>query len=358
MATDAEVKAMERALELAGRGGSHPNPCVGALLLSSDGGVLAEGVTDPWPGLMHAERAALAALGTHAAASTLVVTLEPCTHTGRSGPCTEAILGAGIDRVVVGALDPDPRAGGAGVARLQSAGVDVEVGVLAADVEAADPAYFHHRRTGRPRFLIKSAVTIDGQTAARDGTSRWITSPEAREDTHRLRAGADAVMVGAGTVRADDPLLSVRTPGYDGPQPAAVVVAGRRDLPPDARLWERPETLVYATRPLDIPVEVVEVEGDGRPRLAAVAADLGERGLLAVLVEGGAELVHGLWQEGLVDGGVTYVGALAAGGAGIGAVAGAWDTLSDAHPLEIMGAEPVGPDIKVTWTVRESGADR
>lgn len=359
MPTDAETEAMRRALALARRGDSHPNPCVGAVILSGTGERLAEGVTERWPGLAHAERVAISRLPPGAPAATLVVTLEPCGHTGRSTPCSDAILDAGIRRVVVGALDPDHRVQGTGLARLEEGGVEVESGVLAEEVEEADPAYFHHRRTGRPRFVVKSAVTVDGQTAALDGTSRWITSKEAREDGHRLRSASDAVMVGAGTLIADDPLLTVRTDDHAGPQPLAVVVAGRRGLPSRARLWTRSDVVVYASDNLDVPAEVVVVDGDdGLPRLSAVADDLSERGALGVLVEGGATLVHGLWRSGLVDAGVSYLGAVAAGGSGVPAVGGRWETMEDSRRLVITDVTRVGPDVKVEWRVRESRLDR
>ena len=355
MSSEAEQAAMSRALELARRGGCHPNPCVGAVILDPGGMVLAEGATDRWPGTAHAERVALEAAPDPRGA-TLVVTLEPCNHSGRSSPCTEEILAAGITRVVVGSIDPDPRVRGAGIARLRAAGVEVETGVMADEAERADPAYFHHRRTGRPLFTVKTAMTVDGQTAAADGTSRWITSSEARRDGHRLRAASDAVMVGAGTLIADDPELTVRDVDHAGPQPRAVVIGGQRPLPAGARLWDRPDTLVYVSRPLDLPVEVAVVEGSrGRPDPDAVAADLSRRGILSVLVEGGAALVGSLWRSGLVDAGVTYVGAVVAGGAGTPPVGGTWETMTDARRVEITGVDRLGPDLRVAWVPRPSG---
>src|SRR5690606_1152000 len=230
--------------DLAARSNPHPNPRVGAVILDAAGRVIAEG----WhgaPGEAHAERAALADLGGPAPeGATMVVTLEPCDHHGRTPPCTRAILEAGIGRVVVGIVDPDPRVGGGGIQHLQEAGVEVEVGLLGSEVAAAAPGYFHHRRHGRPRITLKTAVTLDGQTAAADGTSQWITGPEARRDAHLLRSRADAVMIGAGTLRADNPSLTVRLEGYDGPQPRPVVVAGSEPLPPGAQVWQRLEALV------------------------------------------------------------------------------------------------------------------
>jgi diaminohydroxyphosphoribosylaminopyrimidine deaminase/5-amino-6-(5-phosphoribosylamino)uracil reductase len=344
---------MERALALALDHRTHPNPRVGAVIIDRDGRVLAEGA-HTGPGNHHAEIEALARLeGDLPPGSTMVVTLEPCNHHGRTPPCAEALIAARLDRVVVGALDPDPRVAGAGIARLEAHGIEVESGVLADAVEGADPAYFYHRRKGRPLVTLKTASTLDGQTAARDGTSQWITSPEARVDAHRLRAGADCVVIGAGTLRADDPQLTVRGDNDTGDQPVGVVVAGDRPLPSEARLWLRPDTLVLSTRRVVVPAENVVVSADsvGRPDPAAVLFALGERGYLAVLVEGGARLAASFWAAGLVDVGVSYLGAKLAGGAGTTVFDGPWNTLGDAVSVAVTDVKQVGPDVRITWTV-------
>lgn len=344
---------MHQALALAIHHRTHPNPRVGAVILDQGGTLIAQGA-HRGPGLPHAEQEALSALGGGVPpGATLVVTLEPCNHHGRTPPCTEALLAAGISRVVVGAADPDSRVAGSGVARLVAAGIEVESGVLAEEIEAADRAYFHHRRHNRPLITLKMATTVDGQTAALDGTSQWITSPAARLDAHRLRSEADAVVIGAGTLRADDPLLTVRLDDYHGPQPTAVVVSGNGDLPDDARLWSRREVLVLAARPLDLPVEtaVVEPGPDGLPAPIAIAHTLGDRGLLSVLIEGGATLAGSLWRAGLVDAGVTYVGAKVAGGAGMPPFGGRWRTLSEATSVVIEGARPIGEDVRIDWRI-------
>lgn len=351
------LEAMRRAIELSRRAHPHPNPRVGAVILDADGRLLAEGF-HLRPGEPHAERAALAALdGPPPPGATMVVTLEPCSHHGRTPPCTEAILESRIEKVIVGAVDPDPRNRGVGIDILRSAGVEVVTGVAADEVEAADPAYFHHRRTGRPLVTLKTAMTLDGQTAAVDGTSQWITGEEARADAHRLRAESDAVLVGAATLRADDPALTVRLPGYDGPQPVGVVIAGRQPLPREARLWSRPDTLVLSSRSHDVGVEVIPVpEGDdGLPEPEAALRALADRGLLAVLVEGGATIAAALWRSGLVDRGVTYVGSLVAGGSGRGVMAGEWRTFADARRAKITDIRRVGEDVRLDWRpVRES----
>ncbi|OWY62792.1 riboflavin biosynthesis protein RibD, partial [cyanobacterium TDX16] len=205
-----DEEAMARAIEVARtvRARTSPNPWVGALLITADGEVH-EGATQP-PGGAHAEIGALRSAGEAARGASVVVTLEPCSHTGRTGPCTEALVDAGVARVVVGIEDPDEKVGGRGIAQLRGAGIDVTVGVLAEQVEAQLAPYLKHRRTGLPWVVLKLAATLDGRTAAPDGTSQWITGDEARLDAHRLRAESDAVVVGAGTVRADDPRLTVR----------------------------------------------------------------------------------------------------------------------------------------------------
>lgn len=354
------VEAMRRAIALSTQAHPHPNPRVGAVILDANDEVIAEGF-HARPGEPHAERAALAALpGPPPPGSKMVVTLEPCAHHGRTPPCTEAILEAGLEEVIVGAVDPDPRNDGRGIDLLRANGVEVTTGVVADEVEAADPAYFHHRRTGRPLVTLKTAMTLDGQTAATDGTSQWITSEAARDDAHALRATHDAVLVGAGTLRADDPALTVRLADHPGPQPVAVVLAGNAPLPSKAKLWERPDTVVISTHRHDLPVDVLVVSAaeDGFPDLEEAMRGLGERGLLGVLVEGGAGVASALWKHHLVDRGVSYVGAVIAGGTGRGVLAGEWRTIAEGRPVEITDLRRVGPDLRVDWRpVRESLGD-
>jgi diaminohydroxyphosphoribosylaminopyrimidine deaminase / 5-amino-6-(5-phosphoribosylamino)uracil reductase len=334
-ATDSSVDravvelAMRRALDLSRATFPHPNPRVGAVILDPMGEVCAAG-THAGPGSHHAERAAIAekSFPHH----TMVVTLEPCDHTGRTPPCTEAILDAGIDTVVVGALDPDTRVAGRGVERLRRAGITVHTGVLADQVEASDAAYFFHRRNGRAMITLKMASTLDGQVAAADGTSQWITGEQARRDVHQLRAAHDAVMVGSGTVIADRPSLTVRLDGYQGPQPRPVIVAGRRALPPDAPSMMR-DPLVYGSP-------------DGAD-LHGIATDLPNHGILGVLVEGGPTLAGALFDEGLVDRLAWYVGGMVAGGLGVPAFPGVFATLGDARRIMIDDIRMVGADIRI-----------
>jgi diaminohydroxyphosphoribosylaminopyrimidine deaminase/5-amino-6-(5-phosphoribosylamino)uracil reductase len=365
--------------------------------VAADGTVIAEGAHSR-AGAPHAEAVALAEAGADAAGATQYVTHEPCAHHGRPPPCTDAIVDAGVARVMVGTADPDRDAAG-GVGILTAAGVEVVTGLLDDECSAVDPGYFHHRRTGRPLVTLKLATTLDGQAAAADGTSQWITTEAARSDTHRLRALADAVMVGSGTLRDDDPRLDARpggTPavagadhgrsdnseGADGHpgdhQPRPVVVAGRRPLPAAAKLYDR-NPLIYtpagaaalpagvASLPAGVAngpagvangpagvadgpagVESVAAVGDGGlVDLGAVLDDLGGRGVLDLLVEGGPTLAASFLASGLVDRIVWYLGPLLGGGPGRAALAGHFPTLSTAVPLRFVDVIRIGDDIRI-----------
>src|SRR2546421_1035410 len=310
-------QTMRRALELAAsvRATTSPNPWVGCVI--EPGGFV--GATRP-PGGDHAEIVALAAAGERAAGATMVVTLEPCAHHGRTPPCVDAIIAAGVSRVVVGIEDPDPLVSGKGIVRLREAGIEVEVGVLASDARAQLAPYLKQRTTGRPWVVLKLAATLDGRTAAPDGSSQWITGPEARADAHRLRAESDAVIVGAGTVRADDPALTVRdAPGDD---PLRVVLGA---IPTDARV-----------RP------ALELSGD----LGEVLDELGRLGVVQAMVEGGAGVAGDFHRAGLVDRYVLYLAPALFGGddakpllAGAGA-----PTIDDLWRGRIASGVPGGGD--------------
>ena len=340
---------MRRAIGLADGENPHPNPRVGAIVFDAQGVVIGEGA-HAGPGQEHAEIAALREAGDRARGGTLVVTLEPCVHHGRTPPCVGAIVGAGIGSVVVGALDPDERVAGKGIGALRQAGVSVTTGLLDDDVHAMDEGYFHHRRTGLPLVRVKLAVTLDGETAAADGSSQWITGEPSRQDAHHLRSRSDAIVVGAGTVIADDPELTVRLAGTDRPQPRPVIVVGSRDLPADAAVMSR-NPLIYSARPLAGPGEVVVVPGtEHRVDLAAVAKDLASRGFLSVLVDGGRTLTAELLSAGVADKVVVYVGAMLAGGRGSGTTE-VWRTLSDAHRVVIDRVTPLGSDLRIDASV-------
>lgn len=288
----AEQAAMHRALQLgaAVRRTAAPNPWVGCVVLDSAGRTVGEGATAPVGG-PHAEVSALAQAGSAARGGTAVVTLEPCSHHGRTPPCADALLAAGVGRVVMAVTDPDPRVAGSGRAALEAAGVEVEQGLEEEAAALQLRPYLHQRRRRRPYVILKLAATLDGRIAAADGSSRWITGAEARADVHRLRSESDAVLVGAGTVRADDPRLDVRTGA--GPDPVRVVLGG---APPEARVQPA-------------------LEMTGAP--ADVLKELNTRGVLQLLIEGGATVAAQFHRAGLVDRYVIYLApALAGGGEG------------------------------------------
>jgi len=343
MAGQAEVAAMRRAVALAARGAAtaSPNPVVGCVILAPDGSTLGEGWHER-PGGPHAEVAALRAAGATARGATAVVTLEPCRHTGRTGPCTQALLEAGIARVVYAVADPSSVAGG-GAAQLRDAGIDVEGGLLADEAEAGNARWLTAARRGRPEIVWKYAATLDGRVAAADRSSRWITSPEARADVHALRADADAVVAGVGTVLADDPQLTVRAP--DGTpavrQPLRVVVDSSGRTPSTSRVLDRAAPTWVAT------AAEVGSGPDGRVDLSVLTTALYARGVLRALVEGGPTLAGGLLAAGLVDRVVGYLAPalLGAGPAALGE-AGV-STIADAYRLELVDVRRVGPDLRI-----------
>jgi len=312
--------SMRRAMALAGavRTRTSPNPWVGTVI--EPGGF--EGATSP-PGGPHAEAHALRAAGDAARGATLYATLEPCSHTGRTPPCVDQIIDAGIVRVVVAVEDPDERVRGAGIRALRGAGITVDVGLCADEVRAQLEPYFKHRSTGRPWVVLKLAATLDGRTAAPDGTSQWITGDEARADAHRLRAESDAVIVGAGTVRADDPALTVRD--ASGADPLRVVLG---HAPADARVQP-----------------ALELQGD----LGGVLDELGRRGVLQAIVEGGATVAGDFHRAGLVDRYVLYLAPAFFGGddarplfAGPGAA-----TIEDLWRGRLVSVERLGDDLRL-----------
>jgi diaminohydroxyphosphoribosylaminopyrimidine deaminase/5-amino-6-(5-phosphoribosylamino)uracil reductase len=289
----AERGAMREALALAasGLGTTSPNPSVGCVLLDAHGAVVGRGRTAP-PGGPHAEVRALAEAGAAARGATAVVTLEPCDHTGRTGPCSEALLAAGVSRLVYALPDPHALAAG-GAQRLAAAGVDVAGGLLADGATDLLAPWLHRLRTGRPAVTWKVATTVDGRTAAADGSSRWITGEAARADAHRLRGEHDALLVGVGTVLADDPALTVRgTPEPRNPLRIVLDAAGRTPAGARVRSGEAPTWIVTGDRTRDLP---------------GLLAELGERGVVSLWVEGGARVAGAFWDAGLVDRVVAYV---------------------------------------------------
>ena len=322
---------LERALELAerGRGTTHPNPVVGAVVVR-DGAVVGEGWHERAGG-PHAEVVALAAAGERARGATLYVTLEPCAHHGRTPPCADAVVAAGIERVVVGAGDPDPRTHGAGIARLQEAGIEVvaaEPG-LAARARRQNEAFRVWAAAGRPFVTYKAAVTLDGRVAASSGDARWISGRESRRRVHELRAASDAVAVGMGTVRAENPLLSARD--VDAPR--------------------QPRRLAFGSGPLPDGSELELVEGP----LPEALARLAEEGVQSLLLEGGPTLAGAFLRARLIDKLVLFLAPKLVGGddapplfAGRGA-----PTLAQAVSLHGLEVGRAGADVVLTAYVHE-----
>jgi diaminohydroxyphosphoribosylaminopyrimidine deaminase/5-amino-6-(5-phosphoribosylamino)uracil reductase len=330
--TDAiDRECMTRAIAAASRVRciTSPNPWVGAVVRTSRGDMF-EGATRE-PGQDHAEVVALRAAGSGAAGATLYVTLEPCSHTGRTGPCTDAIIAAGVTRVVVGIDDPDPLVSGTGIAALRDAGIEVTLGVQTDKVRTQLAPYLKHRTTGRPWVVLKLAATLDGGTAAPNGSSQWITSPPARVDGHRLRAESDAILVGAGTVRRDDPSLTVRD--YQPP-----VAPLQRSIDPERIVLGKVDDAAKVQ-------PCRQMGGD----LGAVLDELGSAGVVQLLVEGGAATAGDFHRAGLVDRYVIYVAPALFGGDdanGLFEGAGAWD-IGDVWRGRFVAVERVGEDLRI-----------
>lgn len=344
MASAGETAAMRRALALAaaGLGSTSPNPVVGCVILDPAGVLAGEGF-HAHAGGPHAEVAALVAAGERARGGTAVVTLEPCAHTGRTGSCTGALLAAGVRRVVYAVADPDlAAAGGADV--LRAGGVDVEAGLLAGEAAEGNEAWLHAVRTGRPFVTWKYAGTLDGRVAAADGSSRWITGPAARADVHRLRDESDAVLVGVGTVLADDPQLTVRDAAGDPAprQPLRVVLDSAGRTPGTARVRDGSAPTMILT--------AVEVGGDGAGLdLDAVLALLYAGGVRSVLLEGGPTLAGSFVRSDRVDRVVGYLAPALLGGGGLPALGGdGAASMASIRRLRLDDVRQVGPDLRLT----------
>lgn len=363
MATSADITAMRRAITLAARGlgATSPNPVVGCVVLDAAGAPAGEGFHQRAGG-PHAEIHALRAAGEKARGGTAYVTLEPCDHTGRTGPCAQALLDAGIRRVVYAVADPDPRATG-GADTLRAAGVQVERGLLADEAEEGNTAWLTSVRLGRPHVRWKYAATLDGRVAAADATSRWITSAESRADVHRLRAESDAVVIGSGTARADDPQLGVR--GVEGAvQPLRVVVdTGAMAVRPGARILDpTAPTLIAVAQDAEtahLPQDAVlrlprAATGPGLD-IPALLAALHARGVRSVLLEGGPVLAGSFVAARCVDTVVGYIAPVLLG-AGPAALADAGiTTIAQALRLAVTETVRIGPDLRVTAVPARKG---
>lgn len=360
----ADARFMARALALAGRGlgRTFPNPPVGAVFVRR-GRVVGEGFHTR-AGAPHAEIEALRAARGRVRGATLYVTLEPCTHSGRTPPCVDALLGLGLRRVVVAVVDPNPRVRGRGIARLRRAGIAVAVGPGAEEARRLTAGYRSRVLRGRPLVALKLAQTLDGRIAAAGGNARWITGPPARRLAHGLRDVADAVLVGAGTVRADDPRLTCRLAG--GRDPIRIVVVGRRlDLPPRARVLARGGSATWVVAPRGASrarvaalrrrgVEVVLLPARrGRVPFGALVRALGARGLTTLLIEGGGTIAAAALRARVVDRVVLFLAPAFLGGDGVAAIGSLGLTrVARAVRLEGLAVGRAGDDLVIEGRVR------
>ena len=351
---------MQAALGLArrGLGDVWPNPAVGCVLVK-DGRVVGRGHTARG-GRPHAETVALAQAGGSAQGATAYVTLEPCSHYGKTGPCADALIAAGIARAVVAVGDPDPRVSGRGLERLRQAGVAVETGLCAEEAAEVNAGFFHKVENGRPLVTLKAATSLDGRIATHQGESKWITGEAARAAGHRLRAEADAILVGSGTAMVDNPTLTCRLPGLEDRSPVRLVVDGRLRMPLTAKLivtarqvptWiltregNDPERVMALA---DCGVEVIELPASEEDKvdLPAAFAELGRRGLTRVLAEGGAHLSAALLLHNLVDRVAWFRAPLILGGDGIpAAVSFGVDLLAEAPRFTRLSVAEMGDDL-------------
>ncbi|MGQ9696624.1 MAG: bifunctional diaminohydroxyphosphoribosylaminopyrimidine deaminase/5-amino-6-(5-phosphoribosylamino)uracil reductase RibD [Armatimonadota bacterium] len=372
MAEVSDIHWMRRALSLARRalGRTSPNPAVGAVIVR-DGEAVGWGATHP-PGGPHAEAVALAKAGKRAEGATLYVTLEPCAHYGRTPPCCESIISAGIARVVCAVEDPNPLVSGRGIASLRRSGVKVDVGLLKAEAERLNEWYLHYVTTGRPFVTCKYAMSLDGKTATRTGESRWITGEAARRYVHRLRRTHDAVMCGIGTALKDDPLLTPRPRGRTRRgYPLRIVVDSQARLPVTAAMLKDTvvsPVLVACTEgaPADrvdalcrAGAEVVRLpSNNGRVDLDALLSELGARGITSVLLEGGGELAEGFVRQGLVNKVLAFVAPVVIGGRAAPTPVGGEGSgrLADALRLGSVRVRRFGADIGIEGYVTAKAA--
>jgi diaminohydroxyphosphoribosylaminopyrimidine deaminase / 5-amino-6-(5-phosphoribosylamino)uracil reductase len=362
-----DLDAMRAALALArrGLGTVWPNPAVGCVIVN-DGGVVGRGWTQPG-GRPHGETEALRRAGEAARGAIAYVSLEPCCHWGQTPPCVDALIAAGVRRVVVALEDPDPRVAGEGLRRLRAAGLDVEVGLYAEEAAEVNAGFLSRLQLGRPLVTFKLATSLDGRIAIANGESQWITGPPARERAHALRASHDAIMVGTGTVVADDPQLTCRLPGLDHRSPVRVVIDRHLRIPPTARIIadaHRVPTWVLTFRSADrgrrarflanrVTLIDVDDDGEGQIDLAAALRALGARGITRLLVEGGARLAAAFFRARLIDRVVWAHAPLVIGGEGIPAIAGLdLAALADAPAFERLSTQTIGDDVLTTFRVR------
>ncbi|MEO1889004.1 MAG: bifunctional diaminohydroxyphosphoribosylaminopyrimidine deaminase/5-amino-6-(5-phosphoribosylamino)uracil reductase RibD [Cycloclasticus sp.] len=362
-----DKRFMARALELAEQGkySAKPNPCVGCVIVQ-DNQIIGEGWHEK-AGEPHAEVHALKQAGDAAKGSTVYVTLEPCSHQGKTPPCADALINANIARVVIAMQDPNPLVSGQGIEKLRVAGINVSVGLMEEEAESLNAAFIHKMKTGQPFIMSKVAMSLDGKTAMASGESQWITGAQAREDVHRLRAQSDIVITGVGTVLTDNPQLTARD-GLGGSavkQPHVVVLDSKLKTPVDAALFNSGAEVtlltcstdaeaIQALRETGCNVEVVSEDANGQVDLQAVHVWLCEQPVNRVMVEAGALLNGACLQAGMVDGLIIYMAPSALGADARGAFAmPTISQLSDRIQLNYSSMDKLGDDIKLTYSVKK-----
>ncbi len=361
MSEAADREFMGRALELARRGlyTTTPNPRVGAVLVR-DGAVVGEGWHEK-AGLPHAEVNALAQAGDRARGAALYLNLEPCSHHGRTPPCADSLIAAGVSRVVAAMQDPNPQVAGAGFAKLRAAGIRVEQGLMEDEARELNIGFVSRMTRGRPWVRLKIAASLDGRTALANGVSQWITGEAARRDGHAWRARACAVLTGIGTVKDDDPRLTVRA--VDTPrQPLKVLVDSRLEVDPAARIFDGGEVLVVAAREDPVKADVLRARGaevvsipnaEGKTELMSVMRELGRRGINELHVEAGTRLNGSLLREACVDELLVYLAPSVIGDSGRGMFAlPELMALDQRIALDLLAADRVGGDLRVVARVR------
>lgn len=361
---------MHAALRLAARGLGNvaPNPAVGCIIVNREGHVAGRGWTAPG-GRPHAETQAILRAGKNCEGGTAYVTLEPCSHQGKTPPCSKALIKSGIARVVVACMDPDPRVSGKGIRNLQKAGIEVQTGILHEQAMKLNAGFFLKIDKGRPLFTLKTATSLDGRIATHTGSSQWITDTQARQRGHYLRATHDAILVGIGTALADDPSLSCRLPGMEGQSPVRLVADTALRLPPSSQMAETAhqvrtvvlcsadadKTAVRALKDKGVEVKTLETRISGRVPPETLAKAMGELGLTRVLLEGGGKIAGEFLAAGLIDRLAWFHAPKLIGGDGMPAIAAfGTEKIDDSAVFERSSLAETGPDLYETYEHTEA----